>query len=125
MAKQSTTRIVVLGAGYAGMAATLRLAHKTRRLPVEIILVNGSATFVERIRLHQAAASEQIRQRSIPELLKGTHVRFMQGWVSAMTPQTQQVTVRTEAGSETLGYDYLLYALGSRADKDSVAGVHE
>jgi NADH:ubiquinone reductase (H+-translocating) len=125
MAKQSTTRIVILGAGYAGMAATLRLAHKARRLPVEIMLVNGSSTFVERIRLHQVAASEQIRQRSIPELLKGTRVRFMQGWVSAMTPQAQQVTVRTEAGSETLGYDYLLYALGSRADKDSVAGVHE
>jgi len=125
MAKQSTTRIVILGAGYAGMAAALRLARKTRRLPVEIILVNGSAIFVERIRLHQAAASERLRQRSIPELLKGTRVRFMQGWVCAMTPQTQQVTVRTEAGSETLGYDYLLYTLGSRADKDSVAGVHE
>jgi NADH dehydrogenase len=125
MAKQSTTRIVVLGAGYAGMAATLRLAHKTRRLPVDIILVNGSATFVERIRLHQAAASEKLRQRSIPELLGGTQVRFVQGWVTALTQQTQQVTVRKEAGSETLDYDYLLYALGSRADKDSVAGVHE
>ena len=88
MAKQSTTRIVILGAGYAGMTAALRLAHKTRRLPVEITLVNGSATFVERIRLHQAAAAEQVRQRSIPKLLHGTHVRFVQGWAAAIAPQS-------------------------------------
>ena len=43
MANQSTSQIVILGAGYAGMAAALRLAHKTRRRPVQITLVNGSA----------------------------------------------------------------------------------
>jgi NADH dehydrogenase FAD-containing subunit len=125
MAKQSSIHIVILGAGYAGMAAALRLAHKTRRLPVEITLVNGSATFVERIRLHQAAAAEPVRQRSISVLLRGTRVRFVRGWVVALAPQAQQVRLRTDAGSEILAYDYLLYALGSRTDKDSVAGVRE
>ena len=86
MANQSTTQIVILGAGYAGMAAALRLAHKTRRRPVQITLVNGSAAFVERIRLHQAAAAERVKQRPIQKLLAGTGVRFVQGWVTGLSP---------------------------------------
>ena len=125
MANQSTSQIVILGAGYAGMTAALRLAHKTRRLPVEITLVNGSAVFVERIRLHQAAAAERIKQRPIQKLLAGTGVRFVQGWVTGISPAAQQVTVRTAGDEETFTYDTLLYTLGSRTDKDSVAGVRE
>ncbi len=125
MANQSTSKIIILGAGYAGMTAALRLAHKTRRLPVEITLVNGSAAFVERIRLHQSAAAERVKQRPIQKLLAGTGVRFVQGWVTGLSPAAQQVTVRTAAGEETLSYDTLLYTLGSGTDKDSVAGVRE
>lgn len=117
--------IVVLGAGYAGMVAALRLAHNAGRLPVRITLVNGSETFVERIRLHQAAAAERIRQRLIPDLLKGTRVCFVCGFATAIAPQDQQVTVRTDRGVATLGYDYLLYALGSATGKDSIPGVRE
>lgn len=125
MANQSLSRIMILGAGYAGMTAALRLARKTRGLPVDITLVNGSEVFVERIRLHQTAAAERVKQRSIQKLLAGTGVRFVQGWVTNLVPAAQQVTVRTAAGEETLRYDYLLYTLGSRTDKDSVAGVRE
>ena len=123
MANQSTSQIVILGAGYAGMAAALRLAHKARRHPVQITLVNGSAAFVERIRLHQAAAAERVKQRPIQKLLAGTGVRFVQGWVTSLAPAAQQVIVRTADGEETLRYDTLLYTLGSRTDKDSVPGV--
>jgi NADH dehydrogenase FAD-containing subunit len=107
------------------MAAALRLAHKTRRLPAAITLVNGSAMFVERIRLHQAAADEHVRQRPIPDLLGRGQVRFVCGWAAALSPQTRQVTVQTAQGVETLAYDYLLYTLGSTTDKDSIRGVRE
>jgi NADPH-dependent 2,4-dienoyl-CoA reductase/sulfur reductase-like enzyme len=52
-------RVVVLGAGYAGVMATNRLlssltpAEQTR---VTVTVVNPRADFVERIRLHQVAA---------------------------------------------------------------------
>ena len=125
MANQSTSQIIILGAGYAGMTAALRLAHKARGLPVQITLVNGSADFVERIRLHQAAAAERIKQRPIQKLLAGTGVRFVQGWVTGLAPDAQQVTVRTAAGEDTISYDFLLYTLGSRTDKDRIPGVRE
>jgi NADH dehydrogenase FAD-containing subunit len=51
------TNIVVLGAGYAGMAATLSLAgHLRRRDDVRITLINGSDRFTERLRLHRVAS---------------------------------------------------------------------
>ena len=51
-------QIVILGAGYAGMMAALRLSHTTRnRGDVQVIVVNGSEHFVERIRLHEVAAN--------------------------------------------------------------------
>ncbi len=125
MAKQAPVHIVILGAGYAGMTAALRLAHKTKRLPVIITLVNGSAMFVERIRLHQAAAAEPVRLRPIPHLLRNTSVRFVHGRAVALAPQAHQVTVQTEQGIDNLPYDYLLYTLGSTTDMGSIPGVRE
>ncbi|MGV9435766.1 FAD-dependent oxidoreductase, partial [Nocardia sp. NPDC003648] len=52
----TTHRIVVLGAGYTGMLAAVCLARRTRRLDVAITLVNPSARFTERLRMHQIAA---------------------------------------------------------------------
>jgi len=60
MTKQFT-RIVVIGAGYAGLLATVRLAGKTRHNNVAITLVNASDVFVERLRLHQFAANQAIQ----------------------------------------------------------------
>ena len=57
--------------------------------------------------------------------MAGTGVRFLQGWVTGLSPTAQQVTVRTARGEETLHYDTLLYTLGSRTDKDRVPGVRE
>src|SRR6266566_119621 len=41
-------RILVIGAGYAGLLFTLRLAGKVARQHVQIALVNESDTFTER-----------------------------------------------------------------------------
>ncbi|MEU4725853.1 hypothetical protein AB0G06_40155 [Nonomuraea dietziae] len=43
-------RVVVLGGGYTGILAAIRLAHRTRRAGVRITLVNPSARFTERLR---------------------------------------------------------------------------
>ena len=77
------TKIVVLGAGYAGLLATMRLAGKTRRDNVAITLVNASKNFVERLRLHRFATNQKIPARSLPEFLNGTGVAFVRGFVHA------------------------------------------
>src|SRR3954453_11549085 len=49
----NTTKVVVIGGGYAG---TLAANHLRVRSDVDITLVNPRPVFVERIRLHQLVA---------------------------------------------------------------------
>ncbi|MFF7778196.1 NAD(P)/FAD-dependent oxidoreductase [Streptomyces tanashiensis] len=116
----SNHRIVVLGAGYTGMFTAIRLAHRTRRTGVEITLVNPSGRFVERLRMHQIAAGQQLADHRIPDLLAGTGVTFVQGTATAIDPEVRRVTVD---GSLALEYDTLVYALGSWTDTGNVPGA--
>jgi NADH dehydrogenase FAD-containing subunit len=59
---ESRTQIVVIGAGYGGLLATVRLAGKTRRRNVEITLVNAADVFVERLQLRRFAANQAIKR---------------------------------------------------------------
>ncbi|WP_206190678.1 NAD(P)/FAD-dependent oxidoreductase [Streptomyces phaeochromogenes] len=113
-------RIVVLGAGYTGLFSAIRLAHRTRRTGVKITLVNPSSRFVERLRMHQIAAGQELADHRIPDLLAGTGVTFVQGSATAIDPEARQITVD---GAETLGYDTLVYALGSLTDTGKVPGA--
>ncbi len=116
------TKIVVLGAGYAGMLSALRLARKTS---AQITLVNAAPIFVERVRLHQQASGQAVIQRPIAELVQGTGIDFVQGMVTQLDPANHCLSVNTAAGEQKVNYDTLLYALGSTIDQDSVEGVRD
>lgn len=124
--ERPTTHIVVIGAGYAGLLFTTRLAGKTQAKDVRITLVNDSPTFTERLRMHQFAANQTIQWRSIPQILAKTPVTFTQGKVTAINTERQEVTVISQQRqSSVITYDYLVYALGSLTDRDHVPGVAE
>ncbi|MEP7199046.1 MAG: FAD-dependent oxidoreductase [Chloroflexota bacterium] len=120
---EHSTRVVVIGAGYAGLLAAVRLAGKTRRQNVVITLVNATDVFVERLRLHQLAANQSIEQRPIASALRGTGVNFAQGLVSSIDTARREVVAQTGADARRIGYDHLIYALGSTIDRDTVPGV--
>ncbi|HEY9413204.1 MAG TPA: FAD-dependent oxidoreductase, partial [Pseudonocardia sp.] len=112
--------VVVLGAGYTGMFSAIRLAHRTRRAGVKITLVNPSSRFVERLRMHQIAAGQELAHHRISDLLAGTGVTFVQGAATAIDPEARRITVD---GATPLGYDTLVYALGSSTDTGNVPGA--
>ncbi|MEV6104892.1 FAD-dependent oxidoreductase [Streptomyces sp. NPDC051940] len=118
----SVHRIVVLGAGYSGMMCAARLAYRTRRLGVRITVVNPSERFTERLRMHQVAAGQQLGEFRIPDVLDGTGIEFVQGWATAIDPERRAVEVD---GRTELGYDTLVYALGSTTDASKVPGAAE
>src|SRR5262249_37108261 len=121
---QQPTSVVVLGAGYAGLLFTARLAGKMSRKRVQITLVNESERFTERVRLHQFATNQPIAWRAIPDVLRGTKVRFVQGTVTDLLPERQEMAITQPDGERlTLRYDYLVYALGSLTDRGRVPGV--
>src|SRR2546425_9759186 len=120
-----STRILVLGAGIAGLLFTLRLAGKVARESVQITLVDESDTFTVRPRLHEFATNQRVFQRSFPQILRNTQVQFLQARVTSLDPSQHRVTVQDQQQQHELAYDYLVYALGSMTDRHSVPGVAE
>lgn len=115
-----TDRAVVLGAGYAGLAAATGLA---RRAPgVDVHLVNAGPSFIERIRLHQLAAGSGAAERPLTRLLAGTGITLHVGTAASVDLAGGAVAL---AGGERIGYDHLVYAIGSRSRVDAVPGAAE
>ncbi|MFE7894980.1 NAD(P)/FAD-dependent oxidoreductase [Streptomyces sp. NPDC057412] len=118
-----THHVVILGAGYAGMAAAVQLAARTRRRDdVQVTLVNAQERFTERMRLHMTATGQQLAELSIPELLEGTGARFVRGWVTAVDPDAKTVRIDDD---RHLTYDTLVYGLGGVADTSATPGADE
>jgi NADH dehydrogenase FAD-containing subunit len=119
-----STRILVLGAGIAGLLFTLRLAGKVAHESVQITLVDEADTFTIRPRLHEFATNQRIFRRPFLEILRKTQVQFLQGRVTSLDPSQHRVTVQDQQQHE-LGYDYLIYALGSMTDRQNAPGVEQ
>ncbi|MFE9657336.1 NAD(P)/FAD-dependent oxidoreductase [Micromonospora sp. NPDC006431] len=122
-AGRTTHRVLILGAGYAGMAAAVQLAARVRRREdVQVTLVNAQERFTERLRLHMTATGQQVAELSIPELLDGTGAQFVRGWVTAVDADAKVVRIDDD---RVLHYDTLVYGLGSVADTAAVPGVED
>ncbi|MFI6148605.1 NAD(P)/FAD-dependent oxidoreductase [Streptomyces sp. NPDC051109] len=118
-------RIVVLGAGYAGAYAAGTLARRLSPADTEITVVNAEPDFVQRLRLHQLAAGQEIEAPHLADVFAGTGIRLRLARVTAVDPERQVVAVADADGGGELGYDTLLYALGSRVADHGVPGVAE
>ncbi|GGJ92472.1 oxidoreductase [Streptomyces camponoticapitis] len=127
-------RIVVLGAGYAGAFAAGNLARRLSPADTEITVVNAVPDFVERMRLHQLAAGQDLAFRKLTDVFAGTGVRLRLARVTGVDPERRTVAVTGEdredakggaRGDGELAYDTLLYALGSSVAHHGVPGVAE
>ncbi|MFG1972697.1 NAD(P)/FAD-dependent oxidoreductase [Nonomuraea fuscirosea] len=117
--------IVILGAGYAGVYVAGNLARRLSAADVQITVVNAVPDFVERLRLHQVAAGRTVAAQRLDDVFAGTGIRLRVARVSAVDPERQVVAVADAEGGGELGYDTLVYALGSHGDVGSVPGVAE
>jgi len=123
---EKTTHIVVLGAGYAGLMAAMRLAHKTDSLSVAITIVNANVNFNERVRNHQLISGDRLPDCPLDALFAKTRIRFEHGTVSALDPDRHVVIVGSDSEKPiVVSYDYLVYALGSHVDVGSTPGARE
>ncbi|MFI6294825.1 NAD(P)/FAD-dependent oxidoreductase [Nonomuraea sp. NPDC050790] len=112
-------RIVVLGAGYAGAYAAGNLARRLSPADAGITVVNAVPEFVQRMRMPQVAAGKDIEAPKLADVFAGTGVRLRLARVTALDPERRVVTLT----DGELGYDTLLYALGSRVADHGIPGV--
>lgn len=110
-------KVVIVGAGYAGISAAKRLA----RGAAKVTMVNPRADFVERIRLHQLVAGTHSARLPLRSLLPAS-VTLLQGVAESV--DTERGTLALTDG-ESVGFDYLIYAVGSRSRLDAVPGASE
>ncbi|MRH91977.1 oxidoreductase [Nocardia sp. SYP-A9097] len=112
-------RIVVLGAGYAGLSAAGKAA---RARGARVTVIDTRAELVERVRLHQALTGQRIPSWQLGELLERKGIEFIRGRVVEIDPAARLVHLE---GDWSLSYDSLVYALGSKADTGAVPGATE
>lgn len=118
MTDRNSTKVVVLGGGYAGaLAANHLYVHPD----IEVTLVNPRPQFVERIRLHQLVAGTGPAATDFKTVLN-PKVRLLVDEAVRIDAAPQQVAL---ASGEVLSYDYLIYAVGSVAPVPDVPGAAE
>lgn len=110
--------VVVIGGGYAGVLAADRL---TQRDDVSVTLVNARPSFVERIRLHQYVGGSDDAVVGYSAVL-AAGVRLVVDTVTRIDVADRRVALATGGA---IGYDYLIYAVGSGSAAPDVPGAAE
>ncbi|RXH16793.1 NAD(P)/FAD-dependent oxidoreductase [Bradyrhizobium guangzhouense] len=121
-------RIVVLGAGFAGLwaaigAARLREAIGDAGRDIEIRLIDRNPYHNIRVRNYEVDLSEVALP--LAQLLDPVDVVHGIGEVEAIDPVRRDISLVTSSGKEKLGYDRLVLALGSEVTRPDIPGLAE
>lgn len=122
-------RLVIIGAGFAGMyaalsSARLRDLQGVSATTLEIVLVAPKPTLVVRPRLYEPYP--ETMTAPLHDLLKAIDVEYVQGLADAVDTTTRTVQVVTaDGGSKILPYDRLVIASGSRLFRPNIPGLSE
>ncbi|HEY2054104.1 MAG TPA: FAD-dependent oxidoreductase [Solirubrobacterales bacterium] len=123
MSTHEQQRIVVIGGGYAGTLAAVRLAGRARG-SAAVTLLDPRGELVQRLRLHQLATGQKVRSYDLARLT-GRRVENVRGRAVAIDPDRGRVAVDHEGELTELPFDQVLLAAGSGFDLDRVPGVRE
>lgn len=121
-------RLVIIGAGFAGMYAALSSARLRDIKDVspealEISLVAPEPTLVVRPRLYEAKPETMTAR--LEDVLKAIDVVYVQGRAEKVDTKSCAVEVVTSKGTRTLSYDRLVIASGSRQFRPNIPGLAE
>ncbi|MFD2867122.1 NAD(P)/FAD-dependent oxidoreductase [Kurthia populi] len=117
------TKIVVVGAGYGGLATAVTLQRKVNADNVSITLINKNDYHYETTWLHEAAAgviSANDVCYEIEPLLKDS-ATFVQATVEALDVDSKQVLTT----NGVFNYDYLVVGLGFEVQDYGIPGIKE
>lgn len=121
-------RILVLGGGFAGLWAALGAARKLDEMGVgpdraEVVLVERNPFHNIWVRNYEA----DLEPVTVPlaEVLDPAGIRHLQGEVTGIDTAGRRIALRGQSGPETLGWDRLVFALGSHLHLPDLPGARE
>jgi len=120
-------RIVIVGAGFAGMyaalsAARLRDIQGVAPEMLEIVLVSPEPTLVVRPRLYEA--NPETLTAPLLDVLRAIDVVYLQGSVETVDTKVRAVKITTAGRAEQIiAYDRLILATGSRLFRPDIPGL--
>lgn len=123
-------RIVVIGAGFAGLWSALGAARRLEeaaapRSRIEVLLVNDTPFHSIRVRNYEESLEDTLIPLS--SLLDPVGIRWIEGRAVSIDPTNREVSVVTKvsAGPLRLGYDRLVLATGSALARPPLPGLAE
>ncbi|MEH2498847.1 NADH dehydrogenase [Bradyrhizobium sp. AZCC 1678] len=122
-------RLVIIGAGFAGMyaalsAARLRDIQGVSPEELEIALVAPEPTLVVRPRLYEP--KPETMTAPLLDVLNAIDVVYVQGSAETVDAKSRMVQITTNKGTrKTLSYDRLVVATGSRLFRPNIPGLAE
>ncbi len=117
-------RIVIVGAGYAGVEAALHLNRKGKRDDVEITLVDRNEYHTLLTELHEVAGHRQAPETirvPLADIFHDTRVKLVRDEVTGFDFDAK--VVRGKAGDYS--YDYCVMAMGSSPTYFGIPGMKE
>ena len=125
---RTTKRVLILGGGYGGVYAALRLQKLAKhRRDIDITMVNRENFFLFTPMLPQAATSS-IDTRHVVQAIRRIcpQIRFYEADVDRIDLERRAVTITHEHGPpHELGFDHLLIAMGGETNFFGLPGVAE
>jgi NADH dehydrogenase len=121
-------RIVVLGAGFAGLIAAVGAARKLAELQIPrdeiaVTVVNRDKWHAIRVRNYETDLSDV--RVPLDDVLGPIGVDLVIGDVTALDCDRREVSCLTAGGSVTLAYARLVFALGSELLRPPIPGLAE
>ncbi|MFO1027595.1 MAG: FAD-dependent oxidoreductase [Acetobacteraceae bacterium] len=121
-------RILVLGAGFAGLWAAIGAARALDERGIgpdriEVMVLNASPFHCIRVRNYETDLS-QVRV-PLADVLEPIGVRWVVGDVTGVHVTQRCVTYNSTRGAQRIEYDRLVFALGSQVARPPVAGLSE
>lgn len=120
----SKPKVVVLGAGYAGLVATRRLTQKLSADEAEIVLINKHNYHYESTWLHEVAAGTINPNQArfmLTDAVNPKRVRLIYDTVTEVNRDEQRVIL----DNSEVSYDYLVFALGFVSNTFGIPGMDE
>lgn len=114
--------IVVIGAGYGGLTAALRLERLLKRYPFfKVHLIDKHPFHTIKTQLHEAAVRKAEVSIPLYKILKNRNIQFHLGEVKNIDTENRIVQI----DERFLNYQFLIIAIGSKVNYYNIPGMAE